>query len=954
MSHEVLAGLIDLETLTRLTSARAIEEARDAMDLECVSGMRISSQGRLEGGVKPAPPSTEKPAYVKITRRGDRFRVDCRIHGRNNWCLHAVILVLRHLGLKPNYQVRRAPEKTRPRLGFEVSVDFDAARAFFRVRSLSTGHFLISPLRYLLKEAHAFGLTPRARELFEDLADGHEHGFEIARLDLGPVLAATENTTWRHPAGEPWHRRPSPGEAPFLTVRIEDEVILWETEPKLKAGSVFVPGWPGFIIADHKILRVPGYVPDLQHLSARDGSLPLSADNLLPFLLQKHRIQWCSPKPTHLCGEIHFGLDLHVDNRQLAGRLGVRHGDLFLPLPDLDHEHQLIRSGRETILLSTNHFHLSQLSRDSRRIKAPWQGTNFRIRENQAPKFLQELRPPGSWHTERTEADRWFGLSRLEMSSTWPKGSLEPCYHIGRETFSHPELLHGLQDGGFGVCLPNGRVLNADCTPVLQNQNLLSGIEAIHQDETARKKLLRRLLKQDEDEKTETLVIPDTWRRMLRTYQLEGVTWLLENFKNEEPALLADDMGLGKTIQALAFLDCIREDLPQLIVVPTSLLMNWREECRKFAPHRQVTIHHGSGRLKSAETLQKKDLVITSYGTVRRDLEFLYDVSFQTVVLDEAQAIKNAASQSARAVCELMAHHRVALTGTPVENRLTELWSIFHFLAPGYLGDEAALKSFILPGTPGFRTLQAKVAPFLKRRLKTEVEKDLPEKQEITITLPLGEAQADLYRRFLRDSVKDLEGNTNTVSMLTKLLRLRQVCCHPGLVDEWCLTAESNKLGFLVESLEEVLPAGHAVLVFSQFTQLLKLVKYELEEREMDFLYLDGATRNRQDLVDRFQAGEAPIFLISLKAGGTGLNLTRASYVYHLDPWWNPMVEAQATDRAHRIGQTRKVISYKLISEQTIEEKILKLQAGKRLLADGLWDGTGKGLDRELLLELLT
>ena len=389
----------------------------------------------------------------------------------------------------------------------------------------------------------------------------------------------------------------------------------------------------------------------------------------------------------------------------------------------------------------------------------------------------------------------------------------------------------------------------------------------------------------------------------------------------------------------------------------TSLLWNWREECQKFCPKRKLTIHHGPRRVRDPETLGKEELIITSFGTLRRDIDWLYDIAFQVVVIDEAQAIKNHASQTSRAACELWSDHRLALTGTPIENRVSELWSIFQFLAPGYLGDESEVKTISTPGSAEYQAVKEMVGPFLKRRLKKQVEKDLPEKQEITVMLPLLDEQKALYDTVLRDSRETLQrADQKTMSILTKLLRLRQICCHPGLVDDVNIGLGSNKFNFLIQSLGDVMTAGHGALVFSQFTQLLQLLKFQLEENAIPFLYLDGRSKDRQSLVTRFQAGEAPVFLISLKAGGTGLNLTRASYVYHLDPWWNPMVEAQATDRSHRIGQTRKVISYKLISEATVEEKILKMQFGKKVLAEGLWEDAespASKLDRDTLLGLL-
>ncbi|MDJ0842131.1 MAG: DEAD/DEAH box helicase [Acidobacteriota bacterium] len=949
--------MIDSDTLSGLVSPALLDEARNALDILSVSNYKFDARGRLEGAVKPAPPSTVPASYARITRKGKRYRADCRAHGKDKWCIHSVILVLHHLGYKPEIKLPEAfgkkPET--PRTGFRRQVSFSPAGGAFSLISLAANRPVHNPLGFMLREGKANGLSPAAMELIEDLAEEHGNHFAVGRLDLARLLSQLEGVTFYRKDGEPWERKTHKGAFPKVDVRIEGETITTRMPDDLEAGAVFLPGWPGYLVNGNCLIRYTGHVPDLQKLTGKT-SIPLTAEALEPLLREKHGLNWVGPKPILVHTDIQPALDLRPRGRDLEGRLGCWYDGVFLPLSDLENRAQLIRQQGKLYLLIRERHELNKITLDSRAMRLPWRDTGFVLRENQAADKLRGLQAPAHWRLDRRRADDWFGLTYKDIESNWGADG-QPKYRIGEDLYDHDALLSGLLEGGHGARLPSGQTLHFDAGEVLKNESLMHGVRELHQDVEARGNLLARLTGAEVVEEIEPPPLDDRWSEILRPYQSEGVNWLLTNHARNEPALLADDMGLGKTVQTLAYLDSVRDDRPQLIVVPTSLIMNWREECRRFSPHRKMTLHHGPNRAKDMEELTGADLIVTSYGTLRRDIDLFYDICFQVAVLDEAQAIKNAASQISLAVAELWCDHRLALTGTPVENRLTELWAIFRFLAPCYLGEEEEMRTITIPGTPRFEALKLKVAPFLKRRLKSQVEKDLPEKQEITVRLPLEEDQARLYGAVLKQSraERDSLKKQNTMSILTKLLRLRQACCHPGLLDPMRLTAPSNKFAFLLENLTEVVQEGHAALVFSQFTSLLGILKYMLEEQDIDYLYLDGSTRNRQDLVGRFQDGAAPVFLISLKAGGTGLNLTRASYVYHLDPWWNPMVEAQATDRAHRIGQTRTVISYKLISEGTIEEKILQLQAGKRHLAEGLWgDGeTGTGLDRDTLLSLL-
>ena len=442
----------------------------------------------------------------------------------------------------------------------------------------------------------------------------------------------------------------------------------------------------------------------------------------------------------------------------------------------------------------------------------------------------------------------------------------------------------------------------------------------------------------------------------LRPYQKHGVAWLRFLRDNGFGGILADEMGLGKTLQTLALLRSRRTDaaqttadsrsLPDLVVCPTSLVFNWLAEARKFTPELKVLVLHGPERHALFEQIAQHDLVITSYALVRRDAERYRGVEFDTIVLDEAQHIKNRQTQNAQAVKAITGQHRLVLTGTPLENSVLDLWSIFDFLMPGYLGTAQDFRErYELPITrekdaKAQTRLGRRLRPFLLRRLKKEVAPDLPAKLEQVSFCELTTQQRGVYQQVIEASRKEVleavgeKGLARSrMVVLSALLRLRQVCCDLRLlkldgVDP--LTA-SGKLELFGELLEEVIDGGHRLLVFSQFVSMLNLLKERLTEEGIEYCYLDGSTSDRGAVVTRFQTTSSiPVFLISLKAGGVGLNLTGADTVIHFDPWWNPAVEDQATSRAHRIGQSRVVTSYKLITRDTIEEKILTLQNRKR------------------------
>lgn len=434
---------------------------------------------------------------------------------------------------------------------------------------------------------------------------------------------------------------------------------------------------------------------------------------------------------------------------------------------------------------------------------------------------------------------------------------------------------------------------------------------------------------------------PKGFRGKLRNYQKEGLAWLqfIEEF--ETGGILADDMGLGKTIQLLAFLQGRKKNsLPSLVVAPKSLVFNWLDEASRFVPGMRVISYSGTGRTKTFKEIAKADLVVTTYGTLRTDIEKLKEVQFDVAIIDEAQAIKNPESQAALACKMLKAKYRLALTGTPIENSLGDLFSILEFTSPGLLGASREKKF----GDDSSLMLAQMLRPFVLRRTKEKVLKELPEKSEQVLFCEMSAVERqfygtlrDHYRASLAGQIEKSGLSRSKIHVLEALLRLRQAACHPGLVNPDLKSDSSAKLSQLLDSIQEAIQEGHKALVFSQFTSLLEIVRADLDRAGIVYEYLDGATVDRKKPVERFQTDpQCPVFLISLKAGGTGLNLTAADYVFILDPWWNPAVEAQAIGRAHRLGQTQKVFTYRMITRGTVEEKILDLQKSKRELAESI------------------
>lgn len=654
---------------------------------------------------------------------------------------------------------------------------------------------------------------------------------------------------------------------------------------------------------------------------------------------------------------------------------------------------------------------------------------HWELTPSKLPRVVRELLSAG-WHIEAEgKVYRRPGKFKIDVTSNIDWFEMHGLVDFGDGvTAALPALLAALRRGENLVKLDDGTygMLPEEW---LSKYGLLAGLGEVHGDQLRFKKaqigvLDALLTSQPEAEFDEnfsrareemqafegitSLPPPEHFIGELRPYQSDGLGWIAFLEKFNFGGCLADCMGLGKTVQVLAWLEMRRQlregqkkaqagkeaerektgkkkstgkdalpaELasdrtipPSLAVVPKSLVFNWKQEAAKFAPKLRVLDHTGHERGNIAEQLDDYDLILTTYGTLRNDAVEFRDVRFDYIILDEAQAIKNADTASSKAARLLKGNHRLALSGTPIENHLGELWSLFDFLNPGMLGSASVFKltgnSARNPDDETRKMLSQALRPFILRRTKEQVAKDLPPKLEQTLFCELEPVQRKLYDE-LRDHYRNsLLGRIETdgigkskILILEALLRLRQAACHPGLINPERSNDPSAKLDMLLPQLLEVIDEGHKVLVFSQFTSFLSILKGHLDSEGVIYEYLDGRTRDRQARVERFQTDpDCKLFLISLKAGGLGLNLTAAEYVFLLDPWWNPAVEAQAIDRAHRIGQTQQVFAYRLIAKGTVEEKVLELQNTKRDLADAIINADNsliRSLGREDLELLLS
>jgi len=541
---------------------------------------------------------------------------------------------------------------------------------------------------------------------------------------------------------------------------------------------------------------------------------------------------------------------------------------------------------------------------------------------------------------------------------TLPDGSIAI---IPEKWFTQYGSLFSLSDGGKALKL---------------KKHHIGLINELAEDGIANVTLSRKLERLNDFENIADTQMPVHFKGDLRSYQKAGYNWFSFLREYNFGGCLADDMGLGKTIQTLAMLQKIKEEDEQnatkstsLIVMPTSLIYNWLNEAKKFTPKLKIHAHTGSSRNKDISQFAKYDIIITTYGITRVDIDLLKDYYFNYIILHESQNIKNPSSKSFKAVRVLKSRHKLVLSGTPVENSVSDLWTQLTFLNPGLLGTQAFFNEEYVQAIEKrkdeekARKLQAIIKPFVLRRTKEQVASELPAKTEQIFYCDMSEDQAAYYEKtksaYRNDLLSSMDDGTyakKQVQLLQGLTALRQLANHPVMIDEH-YTSDSGKFENVIHTLDNVLKGGHKVLIFSQFVKHLNIFKQYFEQESIPFSYLDGATKNRGEIVAEFQENtELKVFLISIKAGGVGLNLTQADYVFILDPWWNPAVEQQAIDRTHRIGQEKKVFIYKFIAKDTVEEKILALQNRKKRLASSLItteESFFKSLSKEDIREIL-
>ncbi len=696
---------------------------------------------------------------------------------------------------------------------------------------------------------------------------------------------------------------------------------------------------------------------------------------------------------------------------QIANTYDTEHGEIALPGPNPDLQTGSYQVEGKSLLIRRDQEKERQLTYQLQEIgfqprnNALWflepeEAINFLL--DSYPKLVEQYRIYGEKNLTRykvrlsqpvivaevktEENEKWFNLDlNVEYDDqrtpiekiwkAWTQGKRYVQLKDGSYT-SLPEswlekLAAKLKAMGLDPEKPPQKQLKQYETPVLEN--LLEEVPGADTDSFYNK--LRTKIHSFES--ITQLKSPEGLNAQLRPYQLQGLSYL--NFLREYGfgGILADEMGLGKTIQTLAFLQHMANaghNGPNLIVAPTSVLPNWEREAQKFVPGLKMVVIYGARRESMFKQIKDSHLVITTYALLRRDMEELQKHEFNSIILDEAQNIKNPNTITARSVRKLASKLRICLSGTPIENNLFELWSLFEFLMPGFLGSQHSFqRGIVRPIKDGdadtLEYLRQRVRPFILRRTKSEVAKDLPPKVENVYYCALADEQMELYAALakkLKDQVLqnvDEKGMAKSqMSILDALLKLRQICCHPRLLKldmpGVSTNLPSGKFDAFKDMVTDIIEEGHKVLVFSQFVQMLHIIRSWLKITGVPFTYLDGASKDRIEQVDKFNnSPDIPIFLISLKAGGTGLNLTSADYVIHYDPWWNPAVESQATDRTHRIGQTRQVFSYKMICQNTVEEKILKLQESKRGVAEAIIPGqeNWKSLTRndlEMLFEV--
>jgi hypothetical protein len=690
----------------------------------------------------------------------------------------------------------------------------------------------------------------------------------------------------------------------------------------------------------------------------------------------------CSPKPL-----IHIKAPQQFQSDALEAKVRFDYDGVMIPLEKRVREFYDKQRGVIVPVDTGFHDRCSDLLHSLGVKMTSYDYSRLTFAKKKLPKIVAHLIHEG-WHVE-ADGKLYRNGSRFDLNvvSGIDWFELQGKAHFDQTSIDLPRLLHALRSGEKTVVLDDGSIglipeawlkqfsgiaeLASADDGSLKFGNaqvgllgaLLAEQGAVNVDEkfAAARESLRRF------DRIASQEPPVGFVGALRPYQKLAQGWFEFLRKLGFGGCLADDMGLGKTIQVLSLLEHRRQlkSGPSLIVVPRSLIFNWIAEAAKFTPNLRVLDQSHSQRIRGTEHLTDFDLVLTTYGTLRRDAAFLKDFEVDYVVLDEAQAIKNATTEASKAARLLRGRHKLALSGTPIENHLGELWSLFDFLNTGMLGHVGRFTNLADDADGDQRKLLAAVVrPFILRRTKKQVAPELPDRVEQTVIVELDADQRkaydelrDYYRQMLTNKIETDGIGKSQFVILEALLRLRQAACHPGLIDKAMVTKPSAKLGELLNRLRTAREAGERVLVFSQFTSFLAIVKQRLKQERIQFLYLDGKTKDRQALVNQFQSGDGPaVFLISLKAGGVGLNLTAARTVYLLDPWWNPAVEAQAIDRSHRIGQRQAVFATRLIAADTVEQKVLELQAKKKGLADAIVNADNAGIssltreDLELLL----
>jgi len=826
----------------------------------------------------------------------------------------------------------------------------------------------------------------------------------VLALKLIPTVAATgrlvvraetaaelQPVTWDE--GEPWKL--------WLEVR-QDDRDQWKIVGSLRRGEERMDLSQPLLLLDYGLVVTREKVARLDHGGAFAWIAQLRTLKQIPFPDRERELVLEKLLDSKVLPPMELDEALKFEERRVAPRLGLRLGQ-STPAYGGDHyaAHLLLDYGRgwtedqpdgRGVWIPGERAYLLRDAEAEMAARETLKGLGLRQEyENQGPwrfsakslpRVVRELVHAG-WHVEAEgKAFRKAGETRVDVRSGIDWFELHGEVDYGDQTASLPELLAAMRRGDGMVALPDG-TFGLLPEEWMERFAPLAGLGSKEEDHLRFRRnqagLLDALLAAQPEVRVDEMFArvrermhgfqgvkaapqPEGFCGQLRDYQREGVGWMEFLREFGFGGCLADDMGVGKTAQVLAALEVRRAEGcgPSLVVAPKSLMFNWRAEAAKFTPRLRVLEHTGLAR--DTAMIGEHDLILTTYGTMLRDVTQLSEMEFDYVVLDEAQAIKNASTSSAKAVRLLRGKHKMVMSGTPVENHLGELWSLFEFLNPGMLGEARVLKMAgglaRNPSPEARQLLGHALRPFILRRTKQQVARELPAKTEQTIYCELEGPQRKQYdelKKHYRDTllqrVQSQGLGRSKMHVLEALLRLRQAACHPGLLDAKRVGEPSAKLDVLMDQLSELQEEGHKALVFSQFTSLLAIVRKRLDDAGVKYAYLDGSTRDRQARVDAFQNDpDCGLFLISLKAGGLGLNLTAAEYVFLLDPWWNPAVEAQAVDRAHRIGQTRPVFAYRLIARDTVEEKVLELQKTKRELADAIL-GEDNSLIRDLKKE---